>query len=286
VRPSVVEIATGAGLGSGVAYDDHGDIVTNAHVVGSATRFRVTMVDGHTYDATLMGAYPADDLAVIKLSAGPPPAPARFGDSSRVAAGEIALAIGNPLGLASSVTEGIVSFTGRTVSEGEGVVLPSTIQTSAAVNPGNRGGALVDLSGEVMGIPTLAAGDPQMGGAAVGIGFAIPGNTVKRIADQLIQQGKVTNSGRAALGISAITATTLAGRPVGVLLRRVDPHGAADGAGLRPGDIVTAVDGQATTDLAALQELLAQRQPGARVRLDVLHSDGTTGSVDVSLGAL
>jgi S1-C subfamily serine protease len=283
-----VEIATSAGLGSGVVYDDQGHIVTNAHVVGNASRFHVTLVDGHSFDATLVGTYPADDLAVIKLSSGTPPAPARFGDSSQVKAGEISLAIGNPLGLASSVTDGIVSFTGRTVSEGDGVVLPSTIQTSAAVNPGNSGGALVDLGGEVIGIPTLAASDPQMGGAAGGIGFAIPSNTVKRIADQLIRQGKVTSSGRGALGISATTATTLSGRPVGVLIRQVDPHGAAEAAGLQPGDIITAVDGQATTDLAALQELLAQRQPGANVRLNVLHSDATAGSVevDVTLGSL
>src|SRR5579859_2313190 len=109
--------------------------------------------------------------------------------------------LGNPLGLASSVTEGIVSFNGRTVAEGNGVVLPDTVQTSAAINPGNSGGALVDLDANLIGIPTLAATDPQLGsGAAAGIGFAIPANTVKLIAGQLIAQGKVTNSGRAALG--------------------------------------------------------------------------------------
>ena len=116
------------------------------------------------------------------------------------------MAIGNPLGLASSVTEGIVSFTGRTVGEGNGVVLPDTIQTSAAINPGNSGGALVDARGEVIGIPTLAATDPELGGTANGIGFAIPSNTVKLVAPQLVSQGRVVNSGRAALGISGASA--------------------------------------------------------------------------------
>src|SRR6202011_5414375 len=146
------------------------------------------------------------------------PAAAKFADSSRVAVGAIALAIGNPLGLSSSVTQGVVTFNGRTVGEGNGVVLPDTVQTSAAINPGNSGGALVDIKGAVIGIPTLAATDPQLGGgAAAGIGFAIPSNTVKLIAGQLVSSGRVVNSGRAALGIRGSTATDVSGRPVGVI---------------------------------------------------------------------
>jgi S1-C subfamily serine protease len=286
VRPSVVEIATDSGLGSGVVYDGQGHIVTNAHVVEDATRFRVTLADGRSSDATLVGAYPPDDLAVIRVSAGTPPPAARFADSAQVKVGQIALAIGNPLGLASSVTDGIVSFTGRTVSEGGGIVLPSTIQTSAAINPGNSGGALVDLAGEVIGIPTLAAVDAQLGGAAAGIGFAIPSNTVKRIADQLIGQGKVTDSQRAALGISGTTVTTLFGQPLGVLIRAVEPHGPAETAGLGVGDVITAIDGHATPDLDALQDVLAGLRPGARVGVNLLRSDGTTAAVDVTLGSL
>src|SRR6058998_762312 len=126
------------------------------------------------------------------------PKPAAFADSSKVRVGEFALAIGNPLGLRSSVTEGIVSSLGRTVSEGNGVALSSAIQTSAAINPGNSGGALVDLHARVIGIPTLAALDPELGGSqAPGIGFPIPSNTVKKIADQLIANGRVVRSGRA-----------------------------------------------------------------------------------------
>ena len=192
VRPSVVEISTSQGLGSGVVYDTKGNIVTNAHVVAGATDFKVTLSDGRTLPATLVGTYEPDDLAVVRVASHKLPA-ATFADSSKVRAGDIVLAIGNPLGLSSSVTNGIVSATGRTVSEGNGVVLPSTIQTSAAINPGNSGGGLVGLDGRVMGIPTLAA-TPELGGSAPGIGFAIPSNTVKLIASQLIANRKVTNS--------------------------------------------------------------------------------------------
>jgi S1-C subfamily serine protease len=125
-------------------------------------------------------------LAVVRLTGTTPP-PAAFADSSKLQVGDLALAIGNPLGLASSVSQGIVSSTGRSVSEGNGVTLKSAIQTSAAINPGNSGGALVNLSDQVIGIPTLAATDPQLGGgAAPGIGFAIPSNTVRQVANQLI----------------------------------------------------------------------------------------------------
>jgi putative serine protease PepD len=284
VRPSVVEVATDFGLGSGVVYDRAGHIVTNAHVVGEATTFKVALVDGSVHDAKLVGVYRPDDLAVIEIQGHGALTPARFADSSTVEVGAITLAIGNPLGLASSVTDGIVSFNGRTVNEGDGVVLPSTIQTSAAVNPGNSGGALVDLDGEVIGIPTLAATDAQMGGAAPGIGFAIPANTVKRVADQIIRSGRVTDSGRAALGISATTATTVLGEPVGVLIRRVTPGGPADSAGLSAGDIITTVDGHPISDLPALQETLAGLQPGARATVEVLRQDGSRRSVQVTLG--
>ncbi len=246
----------------------------------------MTLAEGRTVDATLVGTYPPDDLAVVAVGGHGHPTPARFADSSKVRVGDITLAIGNPLGLASSVTDGIVSFNGRTVSEGDGVVLPSTIQTSAPINPGNSGGALVDLDGDVIGIPTLAAADAQFGGAAPGIGFAIPSNTVKRIADQLVATGMVRSSGRAALGISATTARTPFGRPVGVLVRAVEAQGAAAAAGLLPGDIITAVDGHPTPDQATLQEILAGLEPGAGATVDVLRAGQGTRSVPVTLGTL
>jgi S1-C subfamily serine protease len=185
VSPSVVEIRTPQDLGSGVVFDDQGDVVTNAHVVGDATRFRVTLASGDSHPAMIIGRDVANDLAVIRITTARPRA-ATFADSSKVEVGDLALALGNPLGLRSSVTEGIVSAVGRSVPEGGGVILSSAIQTSAEINPGNSGGALVDLAGRVIGIPTLAALDPQMGsGQAPGIGFAIDSNTVRRVAIDL-----------------------------------------------------------------------------------------------------
>jgi putative serine protease PepD len=185
VSPSVVQIQTAQDLGSGVVFDARGDVVTNAHVVGNATRFIVTLASGDSHPATAIGRDTANDLAVIRIT-GARPRPVTFADSSQVAVGDIALAVGNPLGLRSSVTEGIVSAVGRSVPEGDGVTLSSAIQTSAAINPGNSGGALVDLFGRVIGIPTLAALDPQMGASeAPGIGFAIASNTARRVAGAL-----------------------------------------------------------------------------------------------------
>jgi S1-C subfamily serine protease len=192
VSPQVVRIQTNQGLGSGVVYDHHGDIVTNAHVTGNATRFLVTLANGDRHPATLVGADPGSDLAVIHMT-GATSGPATFADSSGVRSGDIVFALGNPLGLQSSVTQGIVSSINRNVSEGNGVTLSHAIQTSAEINPGNSGGALVDLSGRVVGIPTLAALDPEFGDAqAPGIGFAIPSDTVQRVADGLIAGGPTT----------------------------------------------------------------------------------------------
>jgi putative serine protease PepD len=184
--PKVVQIQSRIGLGSGVVYDANGDVVTNSHVVQGARSFTVTLPGGQRHQATLVGADRSHDIAVVRL-VGARPAPATFADSSRLQVGDLVLAIGNPLGLRSSVTEGIVSSLHRTVSETATVKLSSVIQTSAAINPGNSGGALVDLSGHVVGIPTLTALDPELGGAqAPGIGFAIPSAVVKQVATRLI----------------------------------------------------------------------------------------------------
>jgi len=186
VSPQVVQIQSDQGLGSGIVYDHQGDIVTNAHVTGNAERFLVTLSGGDRRQATLVGADPGNDLAVIHMS-GASPEPAGFGDSSSVRAGDLVFAIGNPLGLQSSVTQGIVSSINRQVSEGNGVTLSDVVQTSAEINPGNSGGALVNLSGRVIGVPTLAALDPEFGNAqAPGIGFAIPSDKVQQVADRLI----------------------------------------------------------------------------------------------------
>jgi putative serine protease PepD len=186
VSPQVVQIQSPRGLGSGVVFDDRANVVTNAHVVAGARQFVVTLSGGQRHPATLVGSDPSHDLAVVHVS-GATPAPATFADSSKAQVGDLVLAIGNPLGLRSSVTQGIVSSLNRSVSEGHGVSLSSAIQTSAAINPGNSGGALVDLTGRVIGIPTLEALDPELGDTqAAGIGFAIPSNSVRNVVTSLI----------------------------------------------------------------------------------------------------
>ncbi len=188
VGPSVVLIQDDKGLGSGVVFDTQGNIVTNNHVVTGAKNLHVSLTDGKRYPAQLVGTAPANDLAVVRINA-PGLKPAVLGDSAGVEVGEVTMALGNPLGLQSTVTQGIVSAVGRTVAEEGGVTLKGAIQTSAEINPGNSGGALVDLQGNVIGIPTLAATDPQLGGGqAPGIGFAIPSNTVRDVATQLVNK--------------------------------------------------------------------------------------------------
>jgi putative serine protease PepD len=279
VGPSVVLIQTSQGLGSGIVFDATGNVVTNAHVVEGAGSFQVTLADGKQYPARLVGTFAADDLAVLHVDANGL-RPASFADSSRLQVGDVALAIGNPLGLQSSVTEGIVSALGRTVNEDNGVALPNVIQTSAAINPGNSGGALVNLQGQVIGIPTLAATDPDLGGsAAPGIGFAIPSNTVRDVATQLISQGKVTNSHRAWLGVE-VAATTSGG----LLVTKAQAGGPAAKAGIRAGELITAVEGTATPDPGTLADVLAGLQPGQSVAVAVAHPGGARRTVRVTLG--
>jgi S1-C subfamily serine protease len=286
VRPSVVEITTDTGLGSGVVYDTKGNIVTNDHVVRGATTFQVSLFDGKTLPAKLVGEFAPDDLAVVNVSGASNLTPATFADSSKVQVGEIALAIGNPLGLSSSVTNGIVSFNGRTVSEDQTHTLANTIQTSAPINPGNSGGALADLDSNVMGIPTLAATDQQSGGTAAGIGFAIPSNTVKLIAGQLASQGKVTNSGRAALGITAANGFSSSGQAGGVIIVQVQPGGSADKAGLKSGDVIISINGQQTQSVSDLNDVLAGLAPGNQAKVTVVQPDGSQKTVTVTLGQL
>jgi S1-C subfamily serine protease len=285
LSPRVVQIETSQGLGSGIVYDGKGDIVTNAHVVGTSKSFTVTMGAGDQHKATLVGSFPPDDLAVIKLSPVPstPPQAAQFADSSKLQVGQLVLAIGNPLGLRSSVTEGIISSLRRTVPEGNGAVIASAVQTSASINPGNSGGALGDITGAVVGIPTLAAVDPELGGTtAPGIGFAIPSNRVKQIADQLIANGRVTRSGRAYLGVSLVT--SVMGQ--GIIVAAVQKGGPADKAGIRVQDTILKVDGKPTPTADELATVLAALKPGQTVPVEVRHANGQTQTVNVTLGQL
>jgi S1-C subfamily serine protease len=281
VGPSVVMIETSVGLGSGIIYDAKGDIVTNNHVVAGSQTFLVITSTGKQYPASLVGTLAPDDLAVIHVNASGLH-PATFGNSSALQIGDIVMAIGNPLGLQSRVTQGIVSAMRTAIPEGNGVTLPSAIQTSAAINPGNSGGALINLNEQVVGIPTLGMTDPQLGGgAAPGIGFAIPSNTVKSIANQLVTSGVVTNSGRAALG--AQVANT-GGR--GALVSSIKSGGPADLAGIKKGDIITAVGGQSVAGVQAMADVLITLKPGQKVSVNLVHSDGTTGAVTVTLTEL
>ena len=291
VLPSVVLISTDEGLGSGVVLDHSGDIVTNAHVAGNANAFKVQVPGDPTpRSASLVGAYPPDDLAVIRVSDPSGLQPARFGDSAKAQAGDVVLAVGNPLGLSGSVTSGIISATGRVVAEPAsagrpGATLPDAIQTSAPINPGNSGGALVTTTGDVIGIPTLTAAGSQGGSQVQGIGFAIPSNLARDIAGQIITAGTVTNSHRAAIGAQVGTVTGQDGTPAGTGITAVTSGGPADRAGLRPGDIIRSAGGTPTPDTQALAGILAAAHPGDQLTLSVVRAAQSL-TMTVTLGEL
>lgn len=280
VLPSVVQISTDNSTGSGVVYDGDGDIITNEHVVGSAKTMKVQEAVGNmTLMAKVVGEFAPDDLAVIRVTSDASSLkPARFANSNDAQIGEIVLAMGNPLGLTDSVTQGIVSATGRTVgasdADGGEALITAAIQTSAAINPGNSGGALVDLDGQVIGIPTLAATLPDQGGTAPGIGFAIPSDTAKNIAAQLIKYGKVTNSDRASLGITAQTAASERGEAVGVAVIAVSKDGTAAKAGVKGGDTIIGINDVRTASLQELEGTLSGLKPGTTVT--IRYTSGTS----------
>src|SRR5437016_4485737 len=263
VRPAVVEVnvttSGGAALGSGVIIDKRGYIVTNNHVVAGAQSIGVVLYDGTRATAQLVGTDPADDLAVLKIT---PPASgltvASLGDSSKLQVGQDVLAIGNPLGITQTVTNGIVSALGRNVNEQNGATIPNAIQTDAPINPGNSGGALVDLQGNLIGIPTLTAIDPEFNTPASGVGFAIPSNRVQFIASQIIQTGKVSHTGRAVLGVRVESVdSTLAAQDNlsidhGALIVSVVSNGPADQAHLQAGDVIVQVDNTPVNDISSL----------------------------------
>jgi putative serine protease PepD len=290
VLPSVVLIRTDSGLGSGVVLDAVGNIVTNAHVTGGAARMQVQLSgDPKPRQARLVGTYPAGDLAVIRVDDPAGMVPASFGDSDKAQVGDVVLAVGNPLGLSGSVTEGIVSATSRVVTEpasasSSGTVLPGAIQTSAPINPGNSGGALVSTSGRVIGIPTAAATGAQ-GSQAQGIGFAIPANLARDIAGQLITSGHVTSTHRAAIGAQITSITGADGSQAGAGIVAVTPGGPADRAGLRAGDVITSLGAAPTPEATALTEVLAAREPGQTVAVTV-DRGGQTLTRQLELGEL
>ncbi|MEA2646730.1 MAG: hypothetical protein QOE92_1813 [Chloroflexota bacterium] len=278
VRPSVVEIDTSAGLGSGVVLNGNGDIVTNAHVVEGETSFQVVAWDGHTYQASLVGSDPSRDLALVRVSSDNNLKPATFGDSSQARVGDIVLALGSPLGLNESVSEGIISALGRTQSESRSITLTNLIQTTAALNPGNSGGALVDISGHVIGIPTLAGGSGR-GGAATNIGFAIPSAQVLNVAQQLGSGGTVTHSALPYMGVS------LGDNPGGgALIDSVVGGAPADKAGVEAGWVITSIGGHAIADAATVSQVLAGYKPNDTVDVAFKLPDGSTRTVTITLG--
>jgi S1-C subfamily serine protease len=279
LSPSVVQIQTPSGLGSGIVFDSNGDIVTNNHVVGGSDNGPFTVTAGaHSYGASLVGRFAPDDLAVVRVS-GAHLTPATFA-TNKLQVGDFAIAIGNPLGLRSSVTDGIVSAFRQGVSEGNGVALPTMIQTSAAINPGNSGGALADLQGRVIGIPTLAATDPELGSsAAPGIGFAIPSSLVKDIATQLIRFGHVVHSHRAYLGVEIHDTNGS-----GVYVQSVTAGGPAAKAGLTSGDVIVSVNGHSTATVDDLTSALSKLNPGTTVKISIVTQHGAHKTVQLTLG--
>jgi len=293
VMPSVVQITSGSGLGSGIILDSKGDVVTNNHVVAGANDFHVTLsTSSQSYAATIVNRFPQGDLAVIKMT--DPPSglkPATFADSSKATVGQIVLAMGNPIGLSSSATNGIISATGRSVTEPQSADTPAAtltdmIQTSAPINPGNSGGALVDLTGAVVGIPTLTAVDQELGGTYPGIGFAIASDTAKMIADQIVSSGKVTDSGIASLGITGRSVVNADSKPVGAGVVDVTSGGPAANAGIVAGDVITSLNKVAVPSMAALSAELATLNPGQQVPVGITKPDGTSSTVTVTLGTL
>nr|NLD41448.1 trypsin-like serine protease [Actinomycetales bacterium] len=291
VRDSVVaiEVATtqGGSEGSGVVLDSAGHILTNDHVVSGAREIRVTLADGRIFAARMMGTDPTTDLAVIALVS--PPAdivPATLGDSEALIVGEEVVAVGNPLGLSSTVTSGIVSALDRPVTtsstSGRSPVVTNAIQVDAAINPGNSGGPLFDLGGNVIGITSSIATLSQGQSGSIGLGFAIPVGLASRVAEEIIATGAARH---ALLGVGLSDGVASAGgvTRTGAELREVVAGSAAAEAGLRTGDVVVSVDGRAVSGADSLTGFVRAESPGTTVRLGVVR-DGAELEVEVALG--
>ncbi|WP_160146223.1 S1C family serine protease [Dictyobacter aurantiacus] len=282
-RTSVVQInvetQTGGGLGSGVIIDPRGYIVTNNHVVNNGLNYQVVLYDNTRLPANVVGTDPNDDLAVVKINPPKHLSVANIGDSSRLQVGQPVLAIGNPLGITQTVTGGIVSALGRNINEGQNNLIINAIQTDAAINPGNSGGALVNMQGNLIGIPTLVPIDPEFKTPASGVGFAIPSNRVKFIVPQLINSGRVVQSGRADIGVNVVSVdpdiADQAQLPVdhGALIVNVKPDSAAATAGLKRGDIIVEANNQSIQDTAMLQDFLINKSPGQTITLQIYRGN-------------
>jgi len=290
------------GTGSGFIIDKQGHIVTNYHVIEDAESIEVTLADGTRASATVVGTDPPNDLAVIKIDVPPEKlVPVELGDSSTLRVGQRAIAIGNPFGLDRTLTMGVISALGRPLKTESGRVIYNVIQTDAAINPGNSGGPLLDSQGRVIGVNT-AIYSPS--GGSVGVGFAIPVNTVKRVVPELIAHGRYPHPWLGILGYSVTPSLAQALKlPVnhGILIARVYRDSPAHQAGLRGGrrqiyvgnqrvivggDIITAIDGHELKDSEALTSYLEEEtKVGQQVELTVWRGDKQL-QITVTLGEL
>ncbi len=259
------------GIGSGVIFDPRGFIVTNYHVIEGGQQIKVVLPDGRDFDAKVIGSDAATDLAVIKVEGANLPV-AVIGDSDKLRVGEWVVAIGNALGLEGgpTVSAGIVSALGRSVDESESVSIENAIQTDAAINPGNSGGPLINMRGEVVGINTLIAAQIAPNQQAQNIGFAISITRARPIVDELMAKGRVD---RPYFGVSitkftpAIAAKLEMPYVDGIVLMEVSPGSPAAKAGLKQGDVLTAVGGDAMSQVTSLRDALAKRKVGDRVEV-------------------
>ena len=297
VSNAVVSIAVatdkGEALGSGVIFDKEGHIITNNHVVAGASKIQVTLADGRVYDAETTGTDPATDLAVIQLKDAPDNLTvAQLGDSDKLATGQDVMAIGNPLGLSSTVTTGIISALDRPVVNSQSedgssgsAVYTNAIQIDAAINPGNSGGPLFDEKGQVIGITssiaTMSRSSSEGGSGSIGIGFAIPVKLADKVAKQLIKSGTATH---AYLGVSLDTAGATADgeKRAGAKITSVEGGSPADKAGLKKDDVVIAIDGKTTAQGSALTGYVRQYSANDKVKLTVIR-DSKKQDIDVTL---
>ncbi len=274
-------------LGSGVLVSSDGYILTNNHVIRHATSIKVMLSDTRTFDAKVVGADPQTDVAVVKITGNNLPGPALLGDSSRLRVGDIVMAFGNPFGLNFTVTRGAVSALNRT--EGGIEDIQNFIQIDAPVNPGNSGGALVNVDGEVVGINTaIVSGDsgPEGEGGFIGIGFAIPVNMAKHVMEDLIKNGKVTR-GYLGANIRSLDEGVAHAFNVpdtsGAIIEDVAAGGPAAKAGLKNGDVVRKYNGQPVGDSGQLIAMVTETNPGTSVKLDILRN-GQPMTIQVTLG--
>ncbi|UCE85970.1 MAG: trypsin-like peptidase domain-containing protein [Deltaproteobacteria bacterium] len=277
------------GNGSGFVWDEEGHIVTNFHVVEGGDEFSVTLADGSTLPAELVGVAPRKDLAVLRVDTSEAAlAPVAVGDSGALVVGQKVLAIGNPFGLDRTLTTGVISALGREITSPGGTQIDDVIQTDASINPGNSGGPLLDSSGRLIGVNTAIFSTT---GSSVGIGFAVPVETVSRIVPQLIRYGKVRWAG---LGVTVLPDILVQRWGLrGVAIRHVQRGSPAQRAGLRPIevdrfgnvrglDLITGIDDQPVEDFGDLAAALEDRQPGDEVEVR-LERDGEQTRVRVRL---